>query len=104
MQMIGNMSAIQYVQSFEIDSRNWMWILDVGRINIFSSNSNETINNFAKLIIWDINTNCKIREFVFPDEVAGTQTNFLNDIVIDETNGYAYITDTGKGGDRKSVV
>lgn len=26
---------LTYVQSMEIDSRGWMWILDVGRLNIF---------------------------------------------------------------------
>lgn len=26
---------LTYVQSMEIDSRGWMWILDVGRLNIY---------------------------------------------------------------------
>ena len=41
-----------------------MWILDVGRMNFLSEYANETVNNFGKLLIWDIDNNCLIREFV----------------------------------------
>eukprot|EP01091_Cochliopodium_minus_P015849 TRINITY_DN5745_c0_g2_i1.p1 TRINITY_DN5745_c0_g2~~TRINITY_DN5745_c0_g2_i1.p1 ORF type:complete len:302 (-),score=89.36 TRINITY_DN5745_c0_g2_i1:48-953(-) len=99
MQEIGEQSAIQYVQSFEIDSRNWIWILDVGRLNFLSQFPNETINSFGKLLIWDLNNNCLLREYVFPNYVSSTNNSFLNDIVVDETNGLAYMTETmGDGG------
>lgn len=98
MQEIGNMSALQYVQSMEIDSRGWMWILDVGRLNILDY-PQYCVNQYGKLVIWDTNSNCLIREFVFPDYVSGTDTSFLNDIVVDESNGFAYMTETwGNGG------
>eukprot|EP01121_Diplochlamys_sp_Union-15-3_P011318 TRINITY_DN3265_c0_g1_i1.p1 TRINITY_DN3265_c0_g1~~TRINITY_DN3265_c0_g1_i1.p1 ORF type:complete len:400 (+),score=79.49 TRINITY_DN3265_c0_g1_i1:17-1216(+) len=98
MQQIGNYSALQYVQSMEIDSRGWMWILDVGRLNIFGS-PDQIVNGPAKLVIWSIIENCLIREFVLPNSVSPFDGSFLNDIVVDETAGFAYMTDTwGDGG------
>jgi hypothetical protein len=98
MQDTSNPSALQFVQSMEIDSRGWMWIIDVGRRNFFADPSLE-VNALAKLIIWDINNNCSVREYVFPNDVFSYDNSFANDIVVDETNGFAYIPDTfAKGG------
>jgi hypothetical protein len=40
--------ALQYVQSMEIDSRGWMWILDVGRRNILDDD-NVVVRQFLLL-------------------------------------------------------
>jgi hypothetical protein len=76
----------------EIDTRGWMWILDVARINLEGT-------GYPKLIIWDINKNCSIRKYYFPDSILPHGGSFANDIVVDETGGFAYISDTwGSGG------
>lgn len=36
---LGDPAKLQFVQSMEIDSRGWMWILDVGRLNLLSDPS-----------------------------------------------------------------
>jgi len=81
----------------EIDSRGWMWILDVGRLNILA-NASLIVNGPPKLIIWDLNANCPVREFVFPDDVLPYNNSWANDIVVDQANGFAYITDTKPTG------
>ena len=88
---------ITYVQSMEIDSRNWMWILDVGRLNILD-NSNLIINKQPKLIIYDLSKNCVVRMHNFSDSVLPRNNSFANDLVVDEKNGYAFITDTWANG------
>jgi hypothetical protein len=44
-----------------------------------------------KLIIWDIAANCAVQEFVFPDDVMPYDASWANDIVVDETNGFACV-------------
>ena len=53
MQALGDPGALQFVQSMEIDSRGWMWILDVGRLNLLSDPALQT-SGVPKLVIWDI--------------------------------------------------
>jgi sugar lactone lactonase YvrE len=96
MQTIGNFSALQYVQSMEI-SNDRMWILDVGRLNIMDDPS-LIVNGAPKLVIYNLVTNVVERTFVFPNDVAYYDSSFLNDIVIDETRGVAYISDTSGDG------
>jgi sugar lactone lactonase YvrE len=90
--------GLTYVQSMEIDSRGWMWILDVGRTNLLSGPSPLPAGGAPKLIIWDIVNNCSVRTFIFPDHVYSWNNSFANDIVVDETNGYAYMSDTWNMG------
>ena len=97
MQSLGDPSALQFVQSMEIDSRGWMWILDVGRLNLLSDPSLQT-SGVPKLIIWDIDKNCSVQEYVFPDDVMPYDSSWANDIVVDETRGLAYISDTWADG------
>jgi sugar lactone lactonase YvrE len=96
MQEIGNCStAFQYVQSMEIDQFNRMWIIDVGRINIFTTPINTCP---PKLVIIDLNTDRIIRTHVFPANVVSYTENFLNDIVVGcktQTDCWAYISDPG---------
>lgn len=98
MQEIGNCSSLQYIQSMEIDQWGRMWIVDVGRINIF--HPTEAQNNCpAKLLIVDLNTNQVVHNYTFPANVVSPTNNFLNDIVVacgdeqDRSKCYAYITD-----------
>jgi sugar lactone lactonase YvrE len=88
---------ITYVQSMEIDSRDWMWILDVGRINLMDKN-NPIINLQPRLIIYDLKQNCVVRWHNFPQDVFPANNSFANDIVVDEERGLAYMSDTWADG------
>ncbi|XP_071448646.1 protein yellow-like [Hetaerina americana] len=107
MQEVGNCSAIQFVQSMEIDPLGRMWVLDVGRRNFFT----DTPDNRCppKLVLLDLKQdNRMLHTFVFPDDVASHTHSFLNDLVIDVSSRgdgsdwYAYVSDThgypGTGG------
>ncbi|KAL4224981.1 hypothetical protein ACF0H5_015676 [Mactra antiquata] len=98
MNKIGNCNAFQYVQSMEIDpNTGYMWIIDLGRINIRDPVSKPLNLCPPKLIILDLRTNQIVRHYDFPDEVVSHSSNFMNDIVLDYVNGharYAYISDT----------
>ncbi len=88
---------LTYVQSMEIDSRGWMWVRDVGRLNIFADPS--TIENLQpKLVIYDLLQGCIVRTHVFPDSVFPRNNSFANDIVVDEARGLAYMSDTWAAG------
>jgi len=50
------------------------------------------------LVIYDLVNDCVVRKYVFPDEVTSYNSSFLNDIVIDQRRGFAYMSDTGTGG------
>jgi hypothetical protein len=92
-----NLSALQYIQSMEIDPLGRMWTLDVGRRNIFAP---QPVNGAPKLVVYDLQRSAAVlRQFVFPYDVAPWDGSFLNDIAVDTTSGYAYISDTfGEGG------
>jgi hypothetical protein len=96
-QTLGNPSAFQFIQSMEIDTRGWMWILDVGRLNLLDAPSLQT-KGVPKLIIWNIDMNCSVREFIFPDNILPYASSWANDIVVDVTAGLAYISDTWAQG------
>ncbi|XP_017782545.1 PREDICTED: uncharacterized protein LOC108566921 [Nicrophorus vespilloides] len=80
--------TLQNVQSMEIDKNGIMWVLDGTRISSITSCP-------AKLVLLDLNDNGKVlHTYVFPEELALSQGGFLNDIVLDESDGgFAYITD-----------
>ena len=93
----GDCSGMQYVQSMEIDNQGLMWIIDTGRVNIF----HESVDNSCppKLLIIDTATGEFVDEpYIFPDSVAGHTSTHLNDLVIDNDNQIAYITDSSDAG------
>lgn len=96
-QVIGDPSSLQYIQSMEIDRRGWMWIIDVGRINIFEKNAAD-YTGAPKLWIWDIDANKLVHEYIFPDRIASYKSSFLNDIFVDDTRNIAYISETSGTG------
>jgi len=89
---VNNINGLRYVQSMEIDPSGRMWIIDIGRLDIFTSNP---INGPAKLLVYDLNSDSLEREYIFPNSVAPFDSNFLNDIVVDFTRRVAYISDSG---------
>jgi sugar lactone lactonase YvrE len=95
----GDCTGLQYVQSMEIDAAGLMWVIDVGRINIFDATG--SLNRCPpKLLVIDTKDGSFVdAPYVFPDEIASHRTNFLNDIVLDNKRQIAYISDTsGSGG------
>ncbi|ODM92041.1 Protein yellow [Orchesella cincta] len=94
-QELGNCSSFQYVQSMEIDQFGRMWVIDAGRVNIWT----EPLNLCPpKLLLIDMEMDEVIKRYEFPDSVVGHTTNFLNDIVVacrdTKEDCFAYITDT----------
>jgi sugar lactone lactonase YvrE len=78
----------------EIDQFNRMWVVDVGRRNLFEGTPN---NKCApKILLIDLNTDKIIRSYEFPADVVSRNSSFLNDIVVgctNETDCIAYISD-----------
>lgn len=95
----GNIDLLQSVMGYEIDECNRMWILDQGKIAYAPSKPGS-----QKLIIWDLNSNKMIDCIRIPDKIASYRTSFLNDIVVDNKNGFAYITDSGNGWPNHPIV
>ena len=85
-----NPEGIKSVLGFEIDRNNIMWILDQGHIGEAPSNPGD-----EKLILWNITKNKEIKRYIFSDEDTDKTSSFLNDIVVDNDSGFAYITDSG---------
>ncbi|QGQ98731.1 hypothetical protein EHS13_29550 [Paenibacillus psychroresistens] len=95
----GSLNALQSVLGYEIDEYNRMWILDQGKIDF-----NPSPESSQKLVLWDLNTNNLITSIIIPNEIAPYRTSILNDLVVDNTNGYVYITDSGNGWTDHPVV
>ena len=90
--------ALQYAQSMIIDSQNRMWIPDVGRLNIFDAPS-LVVNGPAGLFVVNVSTGETLFTYSFPNEVVPYNNSFVNDIVLDEVNGWAYFSNTlAQGG------
>ena len=97
-QEVGNCSAIQYVQSMEIDSSGIMWVVDVGRRNFAFTGMPPDNACPPKLVLLDTATGARVdAPYVFPDSVASYNASFLNDIVVDQVLGRAFISDAGTG-------
>jgi hypothetical protein len=84
--------------SMIIDSQNRMWIPDVGRTNFFDSDASLITNGPAKLFVVNVTDGAVLSTYYFPNEVVPYNNSFVNDIVLDEVNGYAYFTNTYANG------
>ncbi|XP_076466373.1 protein yellow-like [Babylonia areolata] len=97
-QTLVDCSALQYVQSMEVDpNTGLMWIIDNGRINFNSQTGPPSNLCPPKLVIYDIEKEKQVHSYTFPDHVANHSSCFLNDIVLHYVSGdvrFAYITDT----------
>lgn len=79
------------VQSVVVDRANTLWIVDAAAPLLTSP-----VPNAPKLVRIDLLTN-KVSQ-VFPMEQATFPDSYLNDIRIDNTRNFAYLTDSGHGG------
>jgi hypothetical protein len=87
---------LQNVQSMTIDSKNRMWVIEVGRRNFLPPYT--SIDGNPGIWIIDLNTGVVISKYYFPSSVAPNSTTFLNDIVLDETLDVAYLSDADLNG------
>lgn len=96
MQTVGDCKAFQFIQSMEIDLKGRMWILDTGRTETMSTEPKARCP--PRLVIIDLEKDGEIlRSFEFPSDVTPADSSYLNDIVVDYSDGgYAYITDSSK--------
>jgi sugar lactone lactonase YvrE len=90
MNAIGNPNALQSVLGWEIDELNRAWFLDQGHIE-----GKPCVEGAQKLVCWDITENRLIDSIPIPDSVASFEASFLNDVAIDNANGFVYIADSG---------
>lgn len=89
---VGDMRAFQSVLGYEIDELNHMWVLDQGKIAY-----NTSPPGSQKLVVLDLNSQRVLDSIPITDEIAPYRTSFLNDLVVDNKNGFVYITDSGNG-------
>ena len=76
-----------------------MWILDTGALNFYFSE--QYTWNTPRLLIYNLTVSPPklIQEYSFPENIAEPGNTFLNDLVIDVINDFAFISDsTGNGG------
>jgi sugar lactone lactonase YvrE len=90
MNKIGDPSALQSVLGWDIDENNRAWFLDQGHIEGAPS-----IDGAQKIVCWDLTNNELVESIPVPHEVASYTASFLNDLVIDNENGFVYIADSG---------
>ncbi|PZD97437.1 hypothetical protein DNH61_02750 [Paenibacillus sambharensis] len=86
----GNSDMLQHVLGYEIDERNRMWMLDQGHLNGAPSEEGA-----QKIVIWDLTANKLVDSIKIPNDIAPYDTSMLNDLVVDNRNGYVYISDSG---------
>lgn len=90
---VNNPHTLQSVLGFEIDENNRAWFLDQGFIG--EKDRKRSIPEAQKIVCWDITRNELVESIKIPDEVADPKSSFLNDLVVDNRNGFIYITDSG---------
>jgi sugar lactone lactonase YvrE len=90
MNKVGDPTALQSVLGWEIDEFNRAWFLDQGHVNGKPCNEGD-----QKLVCWDLTKNELIESVSVPTEIADFTASFLNDLVVDNANGFIYIADSG---------
>ncbi|CAG7824974.1 unnamed protein product [Allacma fusca] len=94
MQAIGNCSTLQSVQAMEIDQYDRMWILDIGRLNLFSD---QPINACPpKIVLVDLRRDIVLHTYTFPNDVITPTDGFPKDVAVacsSHTKCILYIAD-----------
>ena len=90
MNEIGNPTALQSVLGWEIDELNRAWLLDQGHIAGQPCREGD-----QKIVCWDLTKNELVDSIPVPTEIADFTASFLNDLVVDNANGFIYIADSG---------
>ncbi len=90
MNRIREPQALQSVLGWEIDELGRAWFLDQGHIE-----GKPCVDGAQKIVCWDIKRNELVESIPVPHEIASYQASFLNDLVVDNYNGFVYIADSG---------
>ncbi len=80
------------VQSVVTDDKGFLWIVDAAGIGL-----GKVYQNSAKVVKVNLKTNEIDRIYRFPQDVV-SENVYLNDIRIDNQNGFAYLTNSNTGG------
>lgn len=91
--------ALHSVNGLHVDRHGRLWMLDNGRIDL-----GPAADGVPKVVVWDLEAGEEAFRIVMPPDVAPAATSFLNDLVVDEDHGFAYITESGLGGTPAIVV
>jgi len=98
-QKLGDCSAIQFVQSMQVEEEEEVvWLPDNGRE--FRSRRRKTCS--PKLLLLSLKTNTILHQHEFPSNIVPRSGSFLNDIAIniadkDGQGKFAYISDSDRG-------
>jgi len=92
MNEIGKPDALQSVLGWDIDENNIAWFLDQGHVE-----GQPNTDGAQKLVAWDVTKNTLVGSYKVPNEIASYKASFLNDLMIDNINGFIYVADTGTG-------
>jgi len=90
MNRVGDPSALQSVLGWEIDEFNRAWFLDQGHVGGQPCKMGD-----EKIVCWDLTRNELVESIPVPNEIADFTASFLNDLVVDNANGFIYIADSG---------
>ncbi len=90
MNAIGDVQALQCVLGWEIDEMNRAWFLDQGHVE-----GKPCLDGAQKIVCWDLTTNKLVESIKIPDHIASYEASFLNDLMVDNANGFVYIADSG---------
>ncbi|SHM14588.1 L-dopachrome tautomerase-related protein [Chryseobacterium polytrichastri] len=80
------------VQAVFADEKGYLWVVDAAGIGL-----SEVYRKSNKLIQIDLKSNKIKRIYRFPENVAG-RDSYINDIRVDNKNGFAYMTSSANGG------
>jgi sugar lactone lactonase YvrE len=89
---LGDMAALQNVVGFGFDSRNRIYAVDMGG---GIADANAVADGAQKLVVIDVASKRIERSYPISDAIADRNKSFLNDVALDEANGFAYISDSG---------
>ena len=78
-----------------IDKQNRLWVIDRGSWTILPDNGRTPIpDQPTKLLAFDINTGDLVYRFDFDNDIAPISQAVLQDLAIDEDNGFVYLADS----------
>ena len=80
------------VQAVYTDDQNYLWIVDAAGIGL-----GPVYQRSNKVIKINLATDAIERIYRFPEEIINDHV-YLNDIRVDNQNGFAYMTDSSSGG------
>lgn len=79
------------VQSVYVDDEDFLWVLDTGNPRFQG-----VVKDGPKLVKYDLASNQAIQTIAFDSSVA-LNNSYLNDVRVDTSSGYAYLSDSNNG-------